>query len=617
MSESAQNAASAGERVYVLDGPRLQSAVEDAPQRALLAEVREQGPIITLPMPNGTFERFAVTKTSVSAEQSSSLQLYAGVGLDRKDLTASIERSDDGWSAMVLSAEGMTFISPVIQGQRDLYMSAAKSDAARAQRFRCLVEGSSDRGQTTGAERRLPSSFGGSSRVYRLAMAATGEYTNFFRRAADTDAQAKARAKIEIERLVARLNQVYGRELAIQFSLVAREGDIIYTDTANDPYTNEDADALLDENQTNLDSIIGRNNYDIGHVVGTGGGGLATLRATCVGSSKARGETGSSSPTSDSFYIDYVAHEIGHQFGGNHTFNGTTGSCGGGNRNASTAYEPGSGTTIMAYAGICGSEDITRNSSDYFHAISIDEIIAHITDGGACVTATANGNRAPTVALAGPARVLAPGGTPFELRATANDPDGDTVLYSWEQFDLGDASPPSDDSRGILRPMFRSQMSIASQRAFPSIANVVGAIPPIVSFESLPREAPAVSFRVLARDQRGGFAFQDATVALVRTAGPFVITSPTAASTWRSGQTQTVTWSAANTDQPPLLATNVSIELSTDGGATFTTLLASTPNDNSETITVPAVASPRRAVVRVSGVGQVFFAVTPSFAVNP
>ena len=257
---------------------------------------------------------------------------------------------------------------------------------------------------------------------------------------------------------------------------------------------------LINENQSTCDGIIGSNNYDIGHNFSTGGGGLASLGVPCRNGSKARGVTGLSFPVGDPFYIDYVAHEMGHQFGAGHTFNGNSGSCSG-NRNGPTAYEPGSATTIMGYAGICGSQNTQSNSDDYFHAISLDQIIFYITEaqGNNCPTKTPLLNDPPT-ADAG-ADYIIPANTPFKLTGEGTDPNGDAITFCWEQFDLGPAGAPNSPTGDA--PIFRSFEPVPTPiRYFPQLSDLVNNAQTIG--EILPSYDRTMTFRLTVRDNRFG-----------------------------------------------------------------------------------------------------------------
>ncbi|MDZ7612287.1 MAG: zinc-dependent metalloprotease family protein [Flavobacteriaceae bacterium] len=296
-------------------------------------------------------------------------------------------------------------------------------------------------------------------RTFRLALACTGEYALYHINRAGlqngTDLQKKSLVLSEMVVAISRINVLYENDLAISFQIIGNNDKLIYLDGATDPYTNDDGTVLINENQTNTDNVIGTANYDIGHVFSTGGGGLAALGSTCS-TSKAKGITGTSNPVGDFFYFDFVAHELGHQLGANHTFNGDAGGCGG-NRNAATAVEPGSGSTIMAYAGLCAPQNVQGASDLYFHIVSINEIWSFLKLGlgstcGNKITLTQNLNL--PLANAG-ADFTIPKSTPYVLKGTGSDADNDPITFTWEQTDNQiTVVPPSNIS--VSGALYRS-----------------------------------------------------------------------------------------------------------------------------------------------------------------
>ena len=364
-----------------------------------------------------------------------------------------------------------------------------------------------------------------------------------------------------------------------------------------------------------INGVIGVSNYDIGHVFSTSGGGVAGLGVVC-GWSKARGTTGLPNPTGDAFYIDFVAHEMGHQFGGNHPFNGSLGNCSGGNRNGSTAYEPGSGTTIMSYAGICSADDLQPHSDPFFHAISLQEITNYSNARAAPARSTrTNTNQAPVINHRQPDhRLHHPGQDPVPAqrapRPTRRRRHGDVLV--------GRMGPGSASAalcrRQRISPLFRSYPPMTTGvRLFPSLSTILGGAN--IKGETLPTTNRALKFRLTARDQRqGNGTSQSADVAAHRrnSAGPFKVTAPGAGITWGAGQNQTVTWDVASTNVAPVNCANVDIDLSTDGGQTWSVALANNaPNSGSASIIVPSVST-TQARVRVNCSNNVFFNISPA-----
>ncbi len=596
-------------RTIALDINRLEGVLNQAPMEFTEA-AKSANVVISLPMPNGTFSRFYIVNSPVMeielAVKYPDIQTYAGQGIDDPTATVRFDLTPAGFHAMILSANGNVFIDPYSKGNIDNYISYYKKDfivpESLRKEFICNFETDIDMAKkisdlmATG----LAKYSGTQLRTYRLAVATTGEYTAYHGGTVEKGLAAVVTS-------VNRVNGVYEKEVAVRMVLVANNNLIIYTNASTDPYTNTNGVTMLGQNQTNLDAVIGNANYDIGHVYSTGGGGVAGLGVVCRTSNKARGVTGSPAPIGDPFDIDYVAHEIGHQFGGNHTFNGDAGNCSGTNRNASTAYEPGSGSTIMAYAGICAPQDLQMNSHDYFHLASIMEIVTYTTLGsGSCPVPTSTGNSPPVVS-AGTRGFTIPINTPFMLTGSATDPENHPLTYCWEEYDLGAAGHPN--SPVGIAPIFRSFKGVTSpSRTFPKIADIINNTQ--VMGEILPSYSRSLKFRLTARDNRsggGGVGWDSISFSVTNTAGPFQVTAPNTAMSLAGSSLQTVTWNVSNTNISPVNCSNVKILLSTDGGYTYpTVLVANTPNDGTEIITLPNIST-SQARIRVEAVGNIFF----------
>ncbi|HEY0426222.1 MAG TPA: zinc-dependent metalloprotease family protein [Pyrinomonadaceae bacterium] len=598
-----------------LDGILLKAPME------FTVSMRTGGTVLTLPMPDGTFERFRIENSPIMeqglAEKFPEIQTYRGQGIDDDTASVRFDVTPAGFHAMILSANGTSYVDPYAKGDTSNYISYHKDDLNLNGREHVCLVGTRDNPllnkvneyKLFGADSPEAASVtnGTTLRTYRLALAATGEYTAVF---GGTVAGAMAAMVTSMNRV----DGVYERDVAVRMVMIANNNLLVYTNGATDPYTNEDGFAMLTQNQTNIDSVIGTANYDIGHVFSTGGGGVAQLNAPC-GASKAEGVTGLPNPVGDAYDIDFVAHEMGHQYGGNHTFNT---SCGG-NRAASAAYEPGSGITIMGYAGVCGAQDLALHSIDTFHVRSLEEIVGFIGTGGACAVSTATGNTAPTVTITGGTTFNIPKQTPFTLSATGSDVNGDTITYDWQEYDLGAATSavPNTDSDNVSKPILRPYLPTSGSRTFPQMTYILNNanVPPstygggLMTGELLPAIARSMKFQVIARDNRangGGINTALATVNVDGASGPMLITSPNTAITWGAGS-QTVTWNVANTVNAPVSAANVKISMSTDGGNTFpTVLIASTPNDGSQVVTIPA-GNTTTARIKVEAVGNIFF----------
>jgi hypothetical protein len=552
---------------------------------------------VEFPFPDGSLHTFTVKRNQTMHPQYNALfpeiLTFDAYPTDGSGAYGKWDITPAGVHAMIfIPGQSTLFIDPVFQGNNQYYMVYRKKDFTTEKAMLCDVQEALEAKPEPGTK----TMFGTCElRTYRLALSATAEYTTFH---GGTVALAAAAQVVTMNRV----NGVYEKDIAITMVIVPNNNSIIYTNAASDPFANGNTGSMINQNQTNTDNVIGSSNYDIGHVFGTNSGGLAGLGVVCTGGQKARGVTGSAAPIGDPFDIDYVAHEMGHQFGGNHTQNNNCNSV------AAARREPGSASTIMGYAGIC-APNVQNNSDDYFHGYNLQEISNEIlSNGHQCEVLTALNNTPPVINSTS-GNIVVPISTPFVLTGHASDPEGDVLTFLWEQMDNESSTqPPVASAAG--GPNFRSfDPSLDSNRYFPNLTALAANGP--FTWEVLPSVARVMDFRLSVRDNHAVGScndYTDITVTTNASAGPFVVNYPSAAGiTWPGGSSQTVTWSVANTDAAPISCTSVRILLSVNGGQSYPYVLSSsTANDGSETIVCPNFTTNTARVMVISSAGTFF-----------
>lgn len=636
----ANDVSSARESVYIskfslfrIHTEQMKNYLKNAPLEFTAAV---SGAPLEVPLPDGTNEVFDMYESPVLApnvaEKHPEIKTYAGKGRQHPHYSIRINFTINGFSGIITGVkdDAVYFEKWKDSVSPDVYKRYFARDAVSPATRK--IHNANNR---CGAlDRRLPpvkkgengrvsaaTSTGSVLRTFKLAMAASAEFTA-------NKGGTQLAAFNALTNYVNNLNAVYRKELSVSFMLVTDES-LVFTNAATDPYTNDDQDAMLGQNQATLDSAIGNANYHIGHVLGyTGGsgGGLGVNPSVCDDATKAQGVSGVGDGSyAEVFDFQLIAHEIGHQFGMSHTYNSHIPVCT--TRAFGTSVEPGSGTTIMSYGFTCnndGSMPGLTGNDDYetpyapflhFHAVSLDQANAYISTLS-CFTGTSTGNAAPTLA-AMTAAYSVPRSTPFSLAGLASDANpGDILSYSWEGTNVSNepdkslltASTLAD---ATLPPFFRSYTPVQSnesndpgRRYYPRLSAILDGSN-YARGDKLPSIGTTTTHRLTVRDNQGGVVSGDVTVQVDGNSGPFLVTDDPAG-VYPGNSPLSVKWSVNGTTEAPISCKLVDILLSTDGGYTFPIILAAAvPNSGVASVVLPNISTTTARVKVAPGTSMV------------
>ena len=623
---------------FELDFMLLKTTLSSAVSRNL--KTKGKSIVISVPAEDGKLETFKIFEASVFApdlaEKYPNIKSYVGLSTNDSGTRLRMSVSPQGVQTMISYVNKPdVYMQPVSKGSKEYVLYSSTSKTNKGNRFSCktvdAINGTLNKSDITS---KISINEGGANnktlQKFRIAISVTGEYTAYHDDSIPGNGDAVADALAAINATLTRVNEVFETDMAITFELI-NATQLIYTNASTDPYSiasvGADEDNFENANgwslqlQNNLTNTIGNDAYDIGHLFGaTGGGGIAgCIGCVCTNDTpsttdhnKGSGFTSPANamPEGDTFDIDFVAHEIGHQMGANHTWAF-------GSEGTGVNAEPGSGTTIMAYAGIEGSNNVALNSDPYFHYHSIKQILNTII--GKCQTTEVITNN-PPVANAG-ADYNIPAGTAYVLKGSATDADsGDNLTYCWEQIDSGIVNylnfgpdlvsgsinrslPPSSDPNRYV-PKFSSVLAGNTTQSNPTLGS---------DWETVSSVARNLNWALTVRDRNplnpsGAQSSYDTMKITVEAVTPFTVSNPVS---WAQGNNVTINWVVGQTTNGTINCQNVNIKLSTDGGLTFPITIASnTPNDGTHVYTVPAIPDTASARLLVEAANNIFYDVS-------
>lgn len=613
-----------------LDPEQLKSFISK--DEAVIRFSKEKG-IVEMPNELGAIEKFNLQEVQVLSaalsEAHPKIKTYIGNSLDRENVNIRWSVSPMGLNAMIQSPRGTFFIQPKKGSKQSehLFYKRGGKIYNDFKHLNCLLDVEQEFKSSKSTPLLNPRNASKKSsdqrlKTYRIAISTTAEFTNFWGDEDDSNGTNKEDAFAKVASTINRINQIFETDLGVHLELVSTL-NLIYDDPETDPYGND----FNSEIQEVLTDLIGESNYDLGHLFdfGAADGNAGSVGNVCIDGRKGRAFTshpfvdvqGGGEFLNDYFDLDFVAHEIGHQFGGYHTFSHQL-------ESAATHIEPGSGTTIMAYAGVAldSNDNIQNHSDPYFHYISIKNIEDYIARNS-CQSSLEIENQPPVVSAG--QDISIPKDTAYELKAMASDPDNDQLTYCWEQLNNGLIT---------FSNFGPTVLSGSTNRSFPPTTSSIRTVPSMervlagklvqtnpqtaLGWQSVSSVQRNLLWGVTVRDRTltssgsiGQTALDYKTISVVESAGPFkVLSQNTNTTVWQAGANEVIRWDVANTNLAPINTERVSLYLSLDNGQNFSTLLASNViNDGHFDFIVPGNITTVNARIKIVPENGIYFAV--------
>jgi hypothetical protein len=586
--------------------------------KAVLTENRdsnENALQISIPNPDGTFTDFNIFENSVISPKVKdfyTIKTYQGYSIDAPNIKIRCDLTDLGFHAFVYNGQKSYAIEPFSKLNNTSHIVFYKNKINNKP-IKCGnqdgLHPENDRKPNLNLNLRAPNNL----RTFELAFVASGEYSQQY----GGMTYSSTNVLNSFASALNMVNPIYETDLGITFTLVSTAA-LVFENPGSDPFDpfGNQGD-LIEQNQIECDDALGNANYDVGHLlVWANTGGLAAAGVVCYDGYKALGFSGSNS-SFVTLIVDYGCHEIGHQFNADHNFASLECET----SSDDFRFEPGEGSSIMSYAGVCGNPASYQSySNQFFHSASINVMNTYIDTWGGCeTTSTPGGGNVANPLVNAQSNITIPKETPFILVGSATDANDapSQLTYLWEQYDGSGGEvtgPPNCASTD--EPLFRYNDPISdSYKVFPEFNQVLNGNNNGVTWEKLPCAARNIKFNLIVRDNNSNFGRtgNDEMTVTVANTGPFAVMTPNGGETWNEGATKTITWTENGTSTH---CSTVDILLSKNNGSTFSILATAVANDGSHDIVVPAGLSSTARILIQCSVGGSFYSASTFFDVS-